>query len=86
MTGFIVGRLRCDTVDGDIETSGSEMKIIITVESGRQGCNSLQPTTLSYAANIFNLEPGTKTVRVEHRYQGLDGPTGVRQDTVITVG
>ena len=86
VSGQIVGRLRCDYIDSDLEVSDGKLKLTLTVISGRQGCNSLTPTTISYLANIFNLDPGPTGIVVEHRYEGVDGVPGKRLDDVITVG
>ena len=85
VSGQIVGRLKCDYIDSDLEESGGGLKLTLTVISGRQGCNSLTPTTISYLANIFNLDPGPMGIVVEHRYEGVDGVPGKRLDDVVTV-
>ena len=86
VSGQIVGRLACDYIDSELEESGGDLKLTLTIISGRQGCNSLQPTTISYLANIFNLDPGPTGIVVEHRYEGVDGVAGKRLDTVVDVG
>ena len=86
VSGQIVGRLRCDTIDGKVKQSGDEVRVTITVISGRQGCNSTQPTTLSYIANILNIKRGLRSVVVRYRYEGVDGVSGVRLDTLVTIG
>ena len=85
VSGQIVGRLSCDYIDSDLEESGGDLRLTLTIISGRQGCNSLQPTTISYLANIFNLDPGPTGIVVEHRYEGVDGVAGKRLDTVVDV-
>lgn len=86
VSGQIVGRLRCDTLDGEVKQRGDNIEIVITVVSGYQGCPGRVPTTLSYMANVFNLKPGPASVVVKHRFEGTDGVSGVRLDTLITVG
>ena len=85
-SGHIVGRLRCDTVDGEVKEKEDHIRIVITLISGQQGCPGRVPTTLSYIANIFNLKPGRTGVIVEHHFEGTDGVPGVRLDTLITIG
>ena len=86
VSGQIVGRLRCDTIEGQVKETSDHVRVTITVISGRQGCNSTQPTTLSYIANVLNLDPGLTSVVVRYRYEGVDGVSGVRLDTLVTVG
>ena len=86
VSGQIVGRLRCDTLDGEVKQPADNIEIIIPEVSGSQGCPGRVPTTLSYMANVFNLKPGPTSVVVKHRFEGLDGVSGVRLDTLITVG
>ena len=86
VSGQIVGRLRCDTLDGEVTQREDNIEIIITVVSGYQGCPGRVPTTLSYMANVFNLKPGPTSVVVKHRFEGIDGVSGIRLDTLITVG
>ena len=85
VSGQIVGRLRCDFIDSELEASGADLELTLTIISGRQGCNSRTPTTISYVANIFNLDPGPTGIVVEHRYEGVDGVPGKRLDDVVTV-
>jgi len=86
VSGQIVGRLRCDTLDGEVKQRADNIEIVITVVSGFQGCPGRVPTTLSYIANVFNLKPGPTSVVVKHRFEGIAGVSGVRLDTLITVG
>lgn len=86
VSGLIVGKLRCDSVEGRVKQSGGELKVTIAVISGHQGCNSTQPTTLSYIANILNVDAGLSSVVVRYRYEGVDGVAGVRLDTLVTIG
>ena len=86
VSGQIVGRLRCDTLNGKVKQRRDNIEIVITLVSGYQGCPGRVPTTLSYMANVFNLKPGPTSVVVKHRFEGLDGVSGVRLDTLITVG
>ena len=83
--GQIVGRLRCDYLSPDLREVDGGLELAVTVVSGRQGCNSLTPTTLSYVANIYNVEPGSWSILVEHRYEGVSGVPGERLYDVITV-
>ena len=85
VSGQIVGRLKCDYIDSQLDQQGGDLKLTLTIVSGRQGCNSLTPTTISYLANIFNLDPGPTGIVVEHRYDGVDGVPGERLDDVVTV-
>ena len=86
VSGQIVGRLRCDTLNGKVKQRRDNIEIVITLVSGYQGCPGRVPTTLSYMANVFNLKPGATNVVVKHRFEGTDGISGVRLDTLITVG
>jgi len=36
-------------------------------------------------ANIYNVEPGSWSILVEHRYEGVDGNPGERLYDVVTV-
>lgn len=85
VSGQIVGRLRCDYVSPELREVDRGLELAITIVSGRQGCNSLTPTTLSYLANIYNVEPGSWSILVEHRYEGVDGTPGERLYDVVTV-
>lgn len=85
VSGQIVGRLKCDYIDSNLEESGGDLRLTLTIISGRQGCNSRTPTTISYLANIFNLDPGPTGIVVEYRYEGVDGIAGERLDTVVEV-
>lgn len=85
VSGQIVGRLRCDYVTPDLREVDGGLELAITIVSGRQGCNSLTPSTLSYLANIYNVEPGSWSILVEHRYEGVDGTPGERLYDVVTV-
>lgn len=85
VTGQIVGRLRCDTVEGTVREDGDAFVVTITMISGRQGCNSLSPTTFSYAANLFNIDPGPTRVLVDYEYRGVNGQAGRRLETNVTV-
>ncbi len=85
VTGLIVGVLKCDSVTGEVREKNGNLRVTITVTTGRRGCNSRRPTTLSYAANILNIEPGLKGIVVEHRYEGFDSVAGVRLDTLVTI-
>ena len=85
VSGQIVGRLRCDYIDSELDVRGDGLKLTLTIISGRQGCNSRTPTTISYLANIFHLDPGPTGIVVEHRYEGVDGVAGKRLDDVVTV-
>ncbi len=86
VSGQIVGRLRCDTLNGKVKQRRDNIEIVITLVSGYQGCPGRVPTTLSYMANVFNLKPGATNVVVKHQFEGTDGISGVRLDTLITVG
>lgn len=86
VSGQIVGRLRCDTLDGEVKQREDHIEIVINLTSGQQGCPGRVPTTLSYMANVFNLRPGPTGVVVKHRFEGTDGVSGIRLDTLITVG
>lgn len=85
VSGQIVGRLRCDYVSPDLREVDGGLELTVTIVSGRQGCNSLTPTTLSYVANIYNVEPGSWSILVEHHYDGVDGRPGERHYSVVTV-
>jgi len=85
VSGQIVGRLRCDYVSPDLREVDGGLELSITIVSGRQGCNSLTPSTLSYVANIYNVEPGSWSILVEHRYEGVEGVPGERLYDVVTV-
>lgn len=85
VSGQIVGRLRCDSLSPDLREVDGGFELAITIESGRQGCNSLTPTTMSYLANIYNVQPGSHSLLVEHRYDGVDGSPGERLYEIITV-
>ncbi|WP_419857713.1 hypothetical protein [Candidatus Palauibacter irciniicola] len=85
VSGQIVGRLRCDYLSPDLREVDGGLELVVTIVSGRQGCNSLTPSTLSYVANIYNVEPGSWSILVEHRYEGVDGTPGERLYDVVTV-
>ena len=85
VSGQIVGRLKCDSLSPDLRRVEGGLELAITIVSGRQGCNSLTPTTMSYLANIYNVEPGSYSLRVEHRYDGVDGSPGERLYQTVTV-
>lgn len=85
ITGRIVGRLPCDYITGDVHTEGSDLRIVLVMVSGVNGCNGVVPTTFSYVANVLGIAPGARGIIVEHRFQGLDGPAGVVLDTVVDV-
>ena len=85
VSGQIVGRLRCDYLSSDLREVDGGLELAITIVSGRQGCNSRTPSTLSYVANIYNVEPGSWSILVEHRYEGVDGTPGERLYDVVTV-
>lgn len=85
VSGQIVGRLRCDYLSPDLREVDGGLELAITIVSGRQGCNSRTPSTLSYVANIYNVEPGSWSILVEHRYEGVDGTPGERLYDVVTV-
>jgi len=85
VTGRIVGKLPCDVVGGDLkEVGGGDLRLMIKLEADR-GCNGIPPTTWTYLANIVNVEAGTRAVRVEHSFVGIEGETGVVLDTVVQV-
>lgn len=86
VSGRIVGRLPCDNVDGRISESGDELRLIVVLESGVNACNGIPPTTFSYVANIVNVERGSLSVVVEHRFRGTDGVNRVVLNTVVDVG
>lgn len=85
VSGQIVGRLRCDYLSSDLRKVDGGLELAVTVVSGRQGCNSLTPSTLSYVANIYNMEPGSWSILVEHRYEGVAGIPGERLYDIVTV-
>ncbi|MYG50098.1 MAG: hypothetical protein F4164_12225 [Gemmatimonadales bacterium] len=85
VSGQIVGRLRCDYLSHDLREVDGGLRLVVTIVSGRQGCNSLTPSTLSYVADIYNVEPGSWSMLVEHRYEGVDGTPGERFHDVVTV-
>lgn len=85
ISGRIVGRLPCDVIEGDIEESGTRLRITVTVVADRNHCPGRPPTTWSYVANVLAVESGQHAVVVEHRYQGVDGPAGVVLDTLLDV-
>lgn len=85
VSGRIVGKLPCDVVGGDLEeVGGGDLRLTIRLEADR-GCNGVPPTTWTYLANIVNVEPGSRGVRVEHRFVGIEGHEGVVLDTLVQV-
>jgi len=86
VSGQIVGRLRCDYLSPDLREVDGGLKLVVTIVSGRNGCNSLTPSTLSYVASIYNVDPGSWSILVEHRYEGVGGIPGRRLHEVVTVG
>jgi len=86
VSGQIVGKLPCDEVLGEVKEDGSALRVTITLRADRQVCNGIAPTTFSFIANLLNLDPGERPLRVEYRYVGLDGNNGVRLDTAVVVG
>ena len=85
VSGQIVGRLRCDYLSSDLREVDGGLELAVTIVSGRQGCNSQTPTTMSYVANIYNVEPGSWSILVEHRYDGVSGVPGERLYDIVTV-
>jgi len=85
VTGQIVGRLPCDDITGDVREEGAGLRVILVMVSGVNGCNGTIPTTFSYVANIFGVQPGQRGIIVEHRFEGTNGQAGVVLDTVVTV-
>ncbi len=85
VSGRIVGRLPCDNIDGRISESGDELRLIVVLESGVNACNGIPPTTFSYVANIVNVERGSLSVVVEHRFKGTDGVNRVVLNTIVDV-
>lgn len=85
VSGRIVGKLPCDLIDGDLAESSDRLHLTITVVADRNRCPGRPPTTWTYVANIVNLEPGPRTVVVEHRFQGVAGQGGVVLETVVDV-
>ena len=85
VSGQIVGRLRCDYLENDLREVEGGLELVVTIVSGRQGCNSRVPSTLSYVANIYNVKPGSWSILVEHRYKGVEGVPGERLYDIITV-
>jgi len=86
VSGRIVGKLPCDEVSGEVEEEGDALRVIITLRADRQVCSGVAPTTFSYIANLLNVESGSRSIIVEHRYMGVDGVDGVRLDTIVVVG
>jgi len=86
ISGQIVGRLPCDNITGDVHEEGQDLRIVLIMVSGVNGCNGAIPTTFSYVANVFGLKPGPRGIIVEHHFQGTDGQEGVVLDTVVTIG
>lgn len=85
VSGRIIGKLPCDVVRGDLKEVGSgNLEVAITLEATR-ACPGNPPTSFNYLANIVAVEPGSRSVLVEHRFVGTDGPAGVVLDTVVTV-
>lgn len=85
VTGRIVGRLPCDNITGDVRTEGSNLRVVLVMVSGVNGCNGIVPTTFSYVANVLGVEPGPRGIIVEHRFEGVEGQAGVVLDTVVDV-
>lgn len=85
ITGRIVGRLPCDNITGDVRSEGSNLRIVLVMVSGVNGCNGAIPTTFSYVANVLGVESGPRGIIVEHRFEGVDGPAGVVLDTVVDI-
>lgn len=85
ITGRIVGRLPCDNITGDVRSEGSNLRIVLVMVSGVNGCNGAIPTTFSYVANVLGVESGPHGIIVEHRFEGVDGPAGVVLDTVVDI-
>jgi hypothetical protein len=85
VTGRIIGKLPCDVIVGDVkEVSGGDLELTMTLEATR-ACPGNPPTSFNYLANIVAVEPGERSVVVEHRFVGTDGQAGVVLDTVVTV-
>jgi hypothetical protein len=85
VSGRIIGKLPCDVVRGGLkEGGGGDLEITITLEATR-ACPGNPPTSFNYLANIVAVEAGPRSVRVEHRFVGTDGPAGVVLDTMVTV-
>ncbi|MGH7539503.1 MAG: hypothetical protein ACRELC_00730 [Gemmatimonadota bacterium] len=85
VSGRIVGKLPCDLLDGDVQESSTEIRLILKLVADQNHCAGRPPTTWSYVANILELEAGTRTLIVEHRFQGVDGQAGIVLDTVLVV-
>lgn len=85
ISGRIVGRLPCDVLDGDVRDSGGNLRVTILLVADQNSCPGSPPITWSYVANVLNLDPGARTLRVEHRFQGVEGQAGVVLDTLVEV-
>lgn len=85
VSGRIIGKLPCDGLVGDLkEVGGGDLELTITLEATR-ACPGTPPTSFNYLANIVAVEPGERSIEVEHRFVGTDGVGGVVLDTVVTV-
>lgn len=85
ITGRIVGNLPCDDISGEVRSEGSDLRVILVMVSGVNGCNGAIPTTFSYVANVLGVESGPRGIIVEHRFEGVDGQAGVVLDTVVDI-
>lgn len=85
VSGRIIGKLPCDVVRGGLkEVGGGNLEVTITLEATR-ACPGNPPTSFNYLANIVAVQPGSRSVVVEHRFVGTEGQAGVVLDTTVTV-
>ena len=85
VTGRMIGKLPCDVIVGDLkDVGGGDLKLTMTLEATR-ACPGNPPTSFDYLANIVSVEPGERSVQVEHRFVGTDGQSGIVLDTVVRV-
>jgi len=85
VTGQIVGRLPCDLVTGEVKERGDDLEVTVTLIANRSACLGSVPTTWSYLVNVLNVPPGLHGLRVDYKFEGLEGIAGVRLDTLVTV-
>lgn len=85
VSGRIPASLPCAPLKGDLEDSGSNLRLIVTVIEEQNFCVG-SASTFRYVANLFNLEAGDRTLIVEHRFQNTDRPAEIVFEGTLSVG
>jgi hypothetical protein len=74
----------CQQLNGELERSGSELKLRVTITRVGEAC--IQPIgTFGYQAVIRDLAPGGYRLRVIHTYPNTGWPTVTALDQTVEV-